>query len=188
MDDNTSYEYMKFWKRATPEEQEEKFEIFIELLKKFKEEDYYLVTLFNNSDKNVIQKHNSELAKLISENQEDILMIKHIWKFLSVENQKECEQILRNTIDNLIVQGKDISKIWEYTNKQTQTEMVNELLNKYEDKQVSIQILRGLNIELSQEYFGAFLEKNEVQIGNIKQKYEIYQNIFRVNKNVYNTI
>ncbi|MCI8345480.1 MAG: hypothetical protein HFJ42_05925 [Clostridia bacterium] len=188
MDDNTSYEYMKFWKRATPEEQEEKFEIFIELLKKFKEEDYYLVTLFNNSDKNVIQKHNSELAKLISENQEDILMIKHIWKFLSVENQKECEQILRNTIDNLIVQGKDISKIWEYTNKQTQTEMVNELLNKYEDKQVSIQILRGLNIELSQEYFGAFLEKNEVQIGNIKQKYEIYQNIFRVNKNVNNTI
>ena len=62
MDDNTSYEYMKFWKRATPEEQEEKFEIFIELLKKFKEEDYYLVTLFNNSDKNVIQNHNSELA------------------------------------------------------------------------------------------------------------------------------
>lgn len=179
---------MKFWKRATPEEQEENFRTFIELLKKFKEEDYYLVTLFNSSDKNVIQNHNNELTKLISKNPKDILMIKQIWKFLSVENQKEYEQILRNTIDNLIVQGKNISTIWEYTNKQTQTKMVKELLNKYEDKHISIQILRGLNIELSQEYFQMFLEKNEVQIGNIKQKYEIYQNIFKINKDINTTI
>lgn len=188
MNEKTSYEYMKFWKRATPEEQEENFRTFIELLKKFKEEDYYLVTLFNSSDKNVIQNHNNELTKLISKNPKDILMIKQIWKFLSVENQKEYEQILRNTIDNLIVQGKNISTIWEYTNKQTQTKMVKELLNKYEDKHISIQILRGLNIELSQEYFQMFLEKNEVQIGNIKQKYEIYQNIFKINKDINTTI
>ena len=82
---------MNIWNFGKEQHQKNKkknLKFFIELLKKFKEEDYYLVTLFNNSDKNVIQNHNSELAKLISKNQEDILMIKHIWKFLSVENQK----------------------------------------------------------------------------------------------------
>lgn len=68
MNETDPYDYMRFWKKATPEEQEKNFEMFIKLLENFKKDDYYLTTLFMSSDKNVLKSHNDELAKLISNN------------------------------------------------------------------------------------------------------------------------
>lgn len=91
-------------------------------------------------------------------------------------------------MDKLIAQGEDISQVWQSTNKQIQEDIVERILNKYDDKEISMQIFRGLNIQLSKENFEIFLEKNKVPSNDIENTYEMYQNIFKMNKNINNTI
>lgn len=188
MDEKDSYNDMRVWKNSTPEEQEKNFKTFISLLEEFKEDDYYLFTLFSSSDKNVLKNHNDELAELISKNQKNLSLVKNVWKSLDLEYQKEYKQILSDTIDQLVAEDEDISQIWKATNGEVQTDMLENLFNKYDDKETIMQIFRGLNVPLSKNDLKSFLEKNEVLVDDIDSVYEIYQSMFKMNKNLNNTI
>lgn len=177
-----------FWKKATPEVQEDNFEIFISLIEELKQDGYYLFKLFSQTDKNVLKNHNEELVELIIKNKDSALVVENIWKSLDKSHQQEQEKFFSSIINELLVQDKEIYNVWKFTNDETQSNMLDELLDRYDDAKKSEKIFRGLNIPLSQKGFETFLERSGVVVDNIEEVYEIYKNILRINKDANETI
>ncbi|MCI8759996.1 MAG: hypothetical protein HFJ34_02570 [Clostridia bacterium] len=188
MDEKSSDNKRQFWKNATPKEQEENFGVFITLIEELKNEDYQLVKLFSETDKTVLKKYHIELLELMKQNKENFIIVENIWKNLNSNFQKENSNILKDTIKQLMIQNEDISKIWKVTNGEVQSDMLDELLEKCDDLEKSMEILKGLKVLLPKEKWQVFLEKNEVSTDLIESSYKLYQTIFKMNKDVHETI
>ncbi len=180
----------QFFKNATPEVQDENFELFVSLVKDLKEDSYYLSKVFSDSDRNVLKKHSLELAEVMSENKENLIVIENIWKFLDKECQKQKISILKYAMNELLMQDEkeDSFKIWKATDYEIQEMLLNEFLDRYDDKEKNNLIFKGLNGLLSQENFETMLAKNGVLVDDIEDVYRLYHSIFKMNKNVNETI
>lgn len=176
------------WKSATPKWQEENFEKFINIVQSLKDDNYYLFMLFSKTDNNVLKKHNHELIELLNQNKDNELIVENIWKVLDIEQQNNEIDLVKDVMNELLVQNRDISRIWKSTKGEVQQKMVDELLQKHKELGKSDDILRGLNIPLSPKNFQIFLEQSGVSTDNIDCIYELYLSIFKINNDINETI
>ena len=132
----------KFWENATPEVQDENFEIFINLVQELKRDrnSYCLVNLILRSDKNILKKHSQELAELMNQSKEhiDIVVAEKIWKILDERYQKQQIGTLRYIMNELQDQGANIFRVWKSTKAEVQAEILDEVLNKCDNPQKKI--------------------------------------------------
>lgn len=182
-------EKRKIWEELSKEEQDEKFELFIELIEAYNQNEYTIYKLICSSEKSVLQKHSNELVRLIYKYKEQIHFVQKIWNVLSKEVQKENAELLVDIMDRLSEQNKDIYQIWKNTDKEVQEKLLKQLLDgREQNKTYTLQLFKGLNIQPSEEMFKEFFRNCTSQTEYSYEFYQVYQNIFNHNKDVNETI
>ena len=180
---------LRFWENALPEIQDKNISIFKELLEIHQNNEYYLHKIFNATNKAVLEHHSNELLELFKKYKDSDSIVQKAWESLDSRMQEDNTNILVDIINEREINGKDISDIWKATNEKAQQQILDIMLQKAQGKKDFIlQIWKGLNVELSEENFYAFINLMGLPIENFKQSYDTYKKIISLNPNINLTL
>lgn len=181
-------EKRKFIENSLPEMQDANFEIFIDLIKEYNSDLYYIQRIFSCMDKRVLEKHSNELLNLIKTYKNPDLVTR-IWGAISKECQKKNKMLLLEIIDYLQDESESTFRLWENSDKKVQSSIMTKVLEKHkENRELLSQLARGTHIELSEEQFKTFIETSGNQTDNAYNLHKIYKEMYKFNKNIHKTI
>lgn len=171
---------IEFWKNAPDDIKDKNFNIFIDLIKYYNDEEYSIYKLFEQTDSNIIKKHSTELVNILEDEKQPYYLVNHIWR--SIDEKYQNKELLLKLIKVYDTEELNFEiKILKNTCKKLQKEVgLSKILKVTTNKQ----IYRGIKYELSEDEFKEIINSSNYDI----KYYETYKELFKNNENINSTM